>query len=59
MIAGDVNGGFVADGELVIPRGRSPVALESADTAFDGVALLVTFGVERVAVTGKRQRDPP
>jgi hypothetical protein len=32
---GDVNGGLVADGELVIPRGHNPVALESADTAFD------------------------
>jgi hypothetical protein len=54
-----VNGGFAADGELVILRGHSPVALESADTAFDGVALLVAFRVERGPVTGKRQRDPP
>jgi hypothetical protein len=32
---GDVNGGLVADGELVIPRDHNPVAPESADTAFD------------------------
>jgi hypothetical protein len=32
---GDVNGGLVAGGELVIPRDHNPVALESADTAFD------------------------
>jgi hypothetical protein len=35
-----VDGGFVADGELVIPGGDGAVALEPVDAAFDGVALL-------------------
>jgi hypothetical protein len=40
---GDVDGGVVADGELVVAGGHGPVALESADAAFDGVALLAGF----------------
>src|ERR1700733_9160316 len=38
---------FVADGELVVAGGHGPVALEPADAAFDRVALLIAFGVER------------
>src|SRR5580704_3539932 len=53
---GDVNGGFAADGEFVMLRGHSPVALESADTAFDGVALLVTFArIQPTGWPGRRQ----
>ena len=40
---GDVQGGLVADGELVVPGGDGPAALEAADAALDGVALLVFF----------------
>jgi hypothetical protein len=43
---GDVDGGFVADGEFVVPGGQGPVALEAADAAFDGVPLFVDLGVE-------------
>jgi hypothetical protein len=42
----DVDGGFVADGQLVIPGGDGPVAFEAVDAAFNGVALLVQLGVE-------------
>jgi hypothetical protein len=38
----DVDGGFVADGQLVVPGGDGTVALEPADAAFSRVAL---FGV--------------
>src|SRR5216684_6571000 len=41
-----MDGGLVADGELVIPGGDRPVALEPVNPAFDSVALLVQFGVE-------------
>jgi hypothetical protein len=44
---GDVDGGFVADGQLVVAGGDRPVALEPVDAAFDGVTLLVDRGVER------------
>jgi len=43
---GDVEGGFVADGELVVSGGDGAVALEPADPAFHGVAGLVQFRVE-------------
>jgi hypothetical protein len=43
---GDVEGGFVADGELVVPGGDGAVALEPADGALDGVPLLVLLLVE-------------
>jgi len=35
---GDVHGGFVADGGLVVAGGDGAVALEPADAAFHGVA---------------------
>jgi hypothetical protein len=38
---GDADGGFIADGELVVAGGDGPVALEPADAAFDSVTLLV------------------
>ena len=38
---GDVEGGLVADGELVVAGGDGAVALEPVDAALDGVALLV------------------
>lgn len=41
-----MDGGFVADGELVIAGGDGPVALEPGDAALDCVALLVQFRVE-------------
>jgi hypothetical protein len=41
-----VEGGLVADGELVVPGGDGAVALEAVDAAFDGVPLLVPLGVE-------------
>ena len=43
---GDVEGGLVADGELVVPGRDGAVALEPVDAAFHGVALLVPLGVE-------------
>jgi hypothetical protein len=43
---GDVHGGFVADGELVVAGCHGAVALEPADAAFDGVALLVDVGLK-------------
>ena len=42
----DLEGGLVADSELVVPGGDGAVALEPADAAFDGVALLVLLAVE-------------
>jgi hypothetical protein len=42
-----VDGGLVADGELVIAGGDGPVAFEPVDAAFDGVTLLVDVAVER------------
>ena len=42
----DVDGGFVADGELLVAGGDGAVALEAVDAAFDGVALFVVFGIE-------------
>jgi hypothetical protein len=41
-----VDGGFVADGELVVAGGRGPVAFEPVDAAFDGVPLFVGLAVE-------------
>jgi hypothetical protein len=43
---GDVEGGFVADGEFVVPGGDGAVALEPVDAAFHGVPLLVLLLVE-------------
>src|ERR1039457_1189916 len=43
---GDVEGGLVADGELLVAGGDGAVALEPVDTALDGVALLVLLLVE-------------
>jgi hypothetical protein len=39
-------GGFVADGEFVVPGGDGAVAFEPVDAALDGVALLVDLPVE-------------
>src|SRR5229473_646484 len=44
--AGDVEGCLVADGELVVAGGDGAVALEPADAALDGVALLVLLFAE-------------
>src|SRR5260221_7159545 len=44
---GDVEGGEVAEGELVVAGSDGAVALEPADAAFHSVALLVQFRVER------------
>jgi hypothetical protein len=41
-----VDGGFVADGELVVSGGDGAVALEPVDGAFHGVPLLVLLLVE-------------
>jgi hypothetical protein len=41
---GDMGGGLVADGQLVVAGGDGAVALEPADAAFHGVALLVQLG---------------
>src|SRR5262249_20270238 len=41
-----MDGGFVADGQLVVAGGHGPVALEPGDAAFHGMAGLVVFGVE-------------
>jgi hypothetical protein len=50
---GDVDDGFVADGELVVAGGDSPVALEPADAALDCVTLLVELWVKgRRAASG-------
>lgn len=50
---GDVAGSFVADGGLVVPGRRSPVACELADAAFGGVALAVVARIEPLrAATG-------
>jgi hypothetical protein len=43
---GDVDGGLVADGELVVAGGEGAVAFEPVDAAFDGVPLLVDLSVE-------------
>jgi hypothetical protein len=43
---GDVNGGFVADGQLVVAGGDGAVALEPADAALHGVACFVQLRVE-------------
>jgi hypothetical protein len=42
----DVEGGLVADGELVEPGGDGSMAFESVDAAFDGVTAAVVAGVE-------------
>ena len=44
--AGDMEGCFVADGELVVSGSDGAVALEPVDATFDGVALLVFLLVE-------------
>lgn len=41
-----MHGRFVADGQLVVPRGHGAVALEPVDRALDGVALAVVDLVE-------------
>jgi hypothetical protein len=41
-----LDGGLVADGELVEPACDGAVALEPADGPFDGVALLVGLGLK-------------
>jgi hypothetical protein len=41
-----VDGGFEADGELVITGGHGPVTFEPVDAAFDAVALFVALRVE-------------
>ena len=45
-----MDGGFVADGELVVARGHSAVAFEAVDPALDGVALFVNLGLFEAAV---------
>ena len=39
--AGDVNGGGVEDGELVVPGGERAMVLEVVEPGLDGVAVLV------------------
>jgi hypothetical protein len=53
---GDVEGGEVADGELVVAGSDGAVALEPADAAFHSVALLVQFRVERGQAAPPRPR---
>src|SRR6185369_10594513 len=43
---GDVDGGFVADGELVVASGHGAVAFEAVDPALHRMTLLVDLGVE-------------
>lgn len=43
---GEVGCGLVSDGELVRSQGQATPLLESVDAPFDGVALLVSLGVE-------------
>jgi hypothetical protein len=43
---GEVECGLVGDGELVRSHGQAAPLFESADAPFDGVALLVSLGVE-------------
>jgi len=43
---GDVDGGLVADGELVVAGGQGAVAFEPVDAALDGVPLFVDLAVE-------------
>ncbi len=42
----DQHGGFVADGEFVVPRCHCAMSLEAVDAALDRVALFVVFPVE-------------
>ncbi len=44
--AGDVGGGLVADGELVVLGGQGPVLLELAEAALHRIAVLVRRRVE-------------
>ena len=44
--ASRLDGGLVADGQLVIPGRDGPVTLEQADHAFDRVPVLIPFRVE-------------
>ena len=44
--AGDVDGGGVADGELVVAGGEPAVVFEVVEAALDGVSVLVLCGVE-------------
>src|SRR5258708_17303991 len=53
---GEVEGGEVADGELVVAGSDGAVALEPADAAFHSVALLVQFRVERGRAAPPRPR---
>lgn len=43
---GDMDGGFVAHGELVVASGHRPLTFEPVDATFHRVALLVVLGVE-------------
>ena len=43
---GDVDGGLVAHGELVVADGQGSVVLEVTEAAFHGAAVLVRHGVE-------------
>jgi len=40
---GDVDGGFVADGELVVSGRHGTVALEAVDTAFKEQAAVLSY----------------
>src|SRR3989442_3046409 len=48
------NGGFVTDGELVVPGRHGTLALETVDPALHGVTLLVDLLVERRSATSTR-----
>jgi hypothetical protein len=52
---GDLDGGFVADGELLVANGDGTVLLEQVDAALDGVSAAVGGGVER---WGRPPREP-
>jgi hypothetical protein len=56
---GDVQGGLVAQGELVIAGGDRSVLFEQVDAALHGVALPVDLGVERRwAASGRAAGEP-
>ena len=44
--AGDVDGGGVADDELVVSGGEPAVVFEVVEAALDGVSVLVPCGIE-------------
>ena len=43
---GDVDGGLVAHGELVVAGGQGSVVLDVTEAAFHGVTVFVRHGVE-------------